>query len=262
MSLPSAPAGPDPSPLRRQDWIAGLEKGLTILQAFSETQPRLTATQAGQCCGMTRTVARRLLLTLAHLGFVATDGKLYWLTPRVLRLGQAYLQSARLPRTLQPWLQRLGTRTQGVACLAVLDGNEVACIARSGSPSPGGPGLGTQVPAQLTAAGQLLLSYRDAAALDGWLADVTLPARTPFTLTHKPHLRQTLTHLRTQGWALAEQQLDTGWRDMAMPLLNPQGVVVGALSVHLPLGDESAAEATARVLPVLQACTQAVRHLL
>jgi enterochelin esterase-like enzyme len=32
------------------------------------------------------------------MGYVAGDGKLFWLTPRVLRLGQSYLESARLPR--------------------------------------------------------------------------------------------------------------------------------------------------------------------
>ena len=84
----------------KKDWIAGLEKGLALLQIFDEHNPRLTATQAAQRSGLTRTAARRYLMTLLHLGFVATDGKLFWLTPKVMRLGQAYLESARLPRVL------------------------------------------------------------------------------------------------------------------------------------------------------------------
>ena len=94
------------TPLDKRDWIAGLEKGLSIIESFDDANPRLTASQAGQRCGLTRTAARRYLLTLAHLGYVATDGKLFWLTPRVLRLGQSYLESARLPRIVQPFLQR------------------------------------------------------------------------------------------------------------------------------------------------------------
>ena len=92
--------------ISQKDWIAGLDKGLAMLQAFDEHHPRLTATQAGQRCGLTRTAARRYLLTLLNLGFVATDGKLFWLTPKVMRLGQSYLESARLPRIVQPSLQR------------------------------------------------------------------------------------------------------------------------------------------------------------
>ena len=73
----------------KRDWIAGLEKGLSIIESFDDANPRQTASQAGQRCGITRTAARRYLLTLAHLGFVANDGKLFWLTPRVFRLGQS-----------------------------------------------------------------------------------------------------------------------------------------------------------------------------
>ena len=101
--------------LDKRDWIAGLEKGLSVIEAFDDANPRLTPSQAGERCGLTRSAARRHLLTLAHLGYVASDGKLYWLTPRVLRLGQSYLESARLPRIVQPFLQLLVT---GLVCFA------------------------------------------------------------------------------------------------------------------------------------------------
>jgi DNA-binding IclR family transcriptional regulator len=107
-------------------------QGLAILQTFDEHNPRLTATQAGQRCGLTRTAARRYLLTLLHLGYVMTDGKLFWLTPKVMRLGQSYLESARLPRIVQPSLQRLAMGTQEISFVAVLDGFDLVYIARNG----------------------------------------------------------------------------------------------------------------------------------
>src|SRR4030095_13549675 len=101
-----APAGLD-----KRDWIAGLERGVAVIEAFDDAHPRLTASEAGQRTGMARTAARRHLLTLQHMGYVAGDGKLFWLTPRVLRLGQSYLESARLPRIVQPYLQRVAAGT-------------------------------------------------------------------------------------------------------------------------------------------------------
>ena len=95
---PAATAG-----LEKRDWIAGLEKGLAMMECFDDANSRMTASQAGARCGLSRTAARRYLLTLQHLGYVAGDGKLFWLTPRVLRLGQSYLESARLPRIVQPF---------------------------------------------------------------------------------------------------------------------------------------------------------------
>ena len=62
MHLVSPPA----TPLDKRDWIAGLEKGLSIIEAFDDAHPRLTASQAGERCGMTRTAARRYLVTLAQ----------------------------------------------------------------------------------------------------------------------------------------------------------------------------------------------------
>ena len=147
-------------PLDRRDWIAGLEKGLGILVAFDIEHSRLTASQVGQRCGLTRTAARRYLLTLAHLGYVATDGKLFWLSPRIMRLGQAYLESARLPRTVQPYLQRVTAGTGETAYVGVLDGYDIVYVARSGSHRHMHNGylLGSRVQAHSTAAGMMMLS--------------------------------------------------------------------------------------------------------
>ena len=144
----------------KKDWIAGLDKGLAMLQTFDEHNPRLTATQAAQRCGLTRTAARRYLLTLQHLGFVATDGKLFWLTPKVMRLGQSYLESARLPRIVQPSLQRLAMGTQEISFVAVLDDFELVYIARNGQNRSMNTSfaLGARVPCHLTSAGVLLLA--------------------------------------------------------------------------------------------------------
>jgi IclR family pca regulon transcriptional regulator len=60
-----------------------------------------------QLTGLTRAAARRYLITLTHLGYMRHDNKTFSLTPMVLRLGQSYLHSARLPRIVQPLLYRL-----------------------------------------------------------------------------------------------------------------------------------------------------------
>mgnify|MGYP000252209778 CR=1 FL=1 len=83
--------------LDRRDWIAGLEKGLRVIEAFSDAHPRLTPSTAARRTGITRTAARRYLLTLQHLGYVDGDGTYFWLAPRVLRLGWSYFDSAKAP---------------------------------------------------------------------------------------------------------------------------------------------------------------------
>ena len=213
---------------------------------------------------MSRTAARRYLRTLEHLGYVATDGKLFWLTPRVLRLGQSYLESARLPRIVQPFLQRVTAGTQESAYVCVMDGDEIVYIARNGTNRATNTGyvLGARVQAQVTAAGLLLLALREPLWLEQWLTTHSLRAYTSYTIASKDRLRVELTRVRSQGWAISEQQLELNYRGIAVPLRDRHGEILGALSVTMPMGHESSEDAVARVLSVLSETAQAMRHLI
>lgn len=257
---PEAPA----NSLDKRDWIAGLEKGLSIIEAFDDAHSRMTASQAGDRCGMTRTAARRYLLTLQHLGYVTSDGKLFWLTPRVLRLGQSYLESARLPRVVQPFLQRVTAGTQEIAYVSVMDGDDIVYVARNGPNRSMNTGfvLGSRVQAQVTAAGLLMLALREPQWLERWLAEHELKAYTSHTIVSKDRLRLELARIRQQGWAVSEQQLELNYRGVGVPLVDHHGDLVGALSVTMPMGHESSEEAVGRVLAVLQETARAMRNLL
>lgn len=250
--------------LDKRDWIAGLEKGLSMMECFDEANSRLTASQAGARCGLSRTAARRYLLTLMHLGYVGGDGKLFWLTPRVLRLGQSYLESARLPRIVQPFLQRVMAGTQEGAYVSVMDGDDIIYVARNGPSRAMNTGyvLGARVQAQVTAAGMLMLSLRGPEWVDAWLATRQLKTYTSFTIVSKERMRVELERVRAQGWALSEQQLELNHRGIAVALRDRHGDAAGALSVTMPMGHESSEDAVARVLPVLRETAQAMRNLI
>lgn len=250
--------------LHPRDWIAGLEKGLTLIQTFDEAHSRMTVSQVGLRSGLTRTACRRYLLTLAHLGFIETDGKLYWLTPKVMRLGQAYLESARLPRIVQPSLQRVALGTQEIAFVGVLDGEEIVYVARNGHNRSMNTSfaLGARVPAHTTSSGLVLLSLKGEHAIDAYLDKHELKAYTSHTITDKAILREWLIQFLRQGWASSEQQLELSYRGVAVPLRDHKGNVVAALSVSMPIGLESTQEATQRVLPVLREVAQSLRVLI
>lgn len=250
--------------LEKRDWIAGLERGVSVIEAFDDAHPRMTAAEVGQRTDMTRTAARRYLLTLQYMGYVASDGKLFWLTPRVLRLGQSYLTSARLPRIVQPFLQRVASGLYETAYLAVLDEYEVVYIARNGPNRNMNTGyvLGARVMAQVTAAGMLLLALRSDEDVQRWLATHPLSIFTPHTIASPQLMQQHMEHIRVQDWALSEQQLDLNSRGIAVPLRDRHGALLGALSVTMPMGQETSQDAIARVLPVLREAAQAMRDLI
>jgi IclR family transcriptional regulator, pca regulon regulatory protein len=252
------------STLDKRDWIAGLEKGLGLIEAFDEQHSRMTATQAAARTGLTRTAARRYLLTLQHLGYVHSDGKLYWLAPKVLRLGTAYLESSRLARVVQPFLQRITAGTQESAFLSVLDGNDQVYIARNGGNRAMNIGFvtGARVPAALASAGLVILSTRPPEQAAAWITAYPLKTFTPHTIASKERLSLEVARARHHGYCVLEQQLELSVRGVAVPLRDHLGECVAALSVSMPIAAETTDAAVGRVLPTLLETAQGLRNLI
>ncbi|TMH22945.1 MAG: 4-hydroxyphenylpyruvate dioxygenase [Betaproteobacteria bacterium] len=250
--------------LSRRDRIAGLDRGLRLIEAFDETHPRLSPSTAARRTGVTRAAARRYLLTLLDLGYVESDGKLFWLTPRVLRLGWSYVDSAKVARIAQPFLQRLTAVLGGAAYFAVRDGDDVVFVALSGTRQVQNVGfmLGARVQANIAVAGIAMLSCWPQEEVERWLSGRVFIAYTPYTVTTVEGVRELIATARSRGYAITEQQLDPGMRGIAVPIRSRTSEVVGAISVSLPMGNESTSAATSRVLPVLREVEHSLLALL
>ena len=247
-----------------KDRIAGATKALAVIEAFDEDHPRMNPASVATLTGLTRTAARRYLLTLADAGYAETDGRLFWLAPRVLRLGTAYFGSARLPRIVQPFLQRITAAVQESALLAVLDGDEVVYVARNGASRVKAVGfvLGSRVAAPLSSAGMIVLAYQPPERVAEFIERYEPKAFTPHTIIDKARLRLELEQVLQHGYALSEQQLEMGMRGVAVPLRNRNGIVIGAISVSMPIGQESGNAALSRVLPALQESASLLRGVI
>ena len=248
----------------RADWIAGLEKGLRVIEAFSDAHPRLTPSTAARRTGITRTAARRYLRTLHHLGYVESDGQLFWLTPRVLRLGWSYFDSAKVPRAVQPFLQRISMTLGGATYFAVLDEDDVVFVARDGTNLVQNVGfvLGARIAANVASAGIAMLSCRTSREVDRWLVGRKFVPYTPYTATTREAVRENIANARSRGYALLEQQLERRVRGIAVPIRGRDGQVYGAISISLPMGNETSERAVARTLPVLREAEYALLALL
>src|SRR6188472_3127785 len=106
---------------RGDHFVQSLERGLAVIRAFDAAHPELTLSDVARLTGLTRAAARRFLLTLADLGFVRQDGKLFRLTPKVLGLGYAFLSSLSLPAVAEPHLEWLAQEVGESSSMSVLD---------------------------------------------------------------------------------------------------------------------------------------------
>lgn len=244
--------------------IEGLGKGLRVIESFSDDHPRLTATEAGELAGLTRTAARRYLVSLVHFGYAETDGKHYWLLPSVLRLGQSYLAAARLPRLAHPFLHRLSVQTGETANLSVLDGHEVLYLARSNSPRVVSIGFhaGARVPGHTVAAGYALLSTFSKPKFDAWMAEHEFARFTAQTVTDAAQFEASVRAARQLGYGSAEQLLDSFLCGVAVPLADRKGRCVGALSMTVQTSAYPNKTAVTRLVPPLLEAAQAMRAVI
>jgi IclR family pca regulon transcriptional regulator len=263
--MPQRSSSSDAMSIDRRDLVEGLGKGLRVIEAFGDEHAQLTASQAAARTGLTRTAARRYLLSLVHYGYAATDGKQFWLAPRVLRLGESYLGAARLPRLVQPFIQRVSVAIGHTVNVSVLDGHEVVYIARSTSPRwvTIGYAVGVRVPAHVVTPGFVLLAAQDDAQLDAWIAEHEFIAFTPHTSASRSLFRSQVRQARALGYWHTEQQLDPGLRGVAVPLIDRKGRCKGVVGTTMPMtAYRTSQHMLDAVLPPLQETAQALRPLL
>jgi IclR family pca regulon transcriptional regulator len=220
------------------EYVQSLQRGLAVMQAFSREHPRLTLSEVARLTGLTRATARRVLLTLQHLGYARSDGRAFELTPKVLDLGYAYLSSLDLASIAEPAMEALVERTHESCSAAVLDGSEIVYVARVPTKRimTISLGLGSRLPAYATSMGRVLLAELEREQVDDLIGPGPLPAITDRTITKPADLHDELARVRRQGWALVDQELELGLRSVAAPLLDRQGRAVAALNVSSHAG--------------------------
>jgi len=221
---------------RAPHFVQSLERGLAVIRAFDEHNAELTLSDVARSTGLTRAAARRFLLTLADLGYVHTDGRWFTLSPRILELGYAYLSSQSLTDVAEPHLERLVAEVHESSSVSVLDGEDIVYVARvpTSRIMTVSINVGTRFPAYATSMGRVLLSRLGDEELEDYLARVELVPLSPRTVTSHEALRAELAKVRSQGWALVDQELEEGLRSVAAPIRDRAGKTIAAvnLSAH------------------------------
>ncbi|MEO3763890.1 IclR family transcriptional regulator C-terminal domain-containing protein [Streptomyces sp. B8F3] len=238
-----------------REFVESLARGLTVLTAFGEGRGTLTLTAVAEATGLARATARRALITLEHLGYVASDAGTFRLTPQVLALGFPPLSRTTLSQIAAPHLAALAQRVHDSTSLAVLAADDVQYTARvaTGRIMSVNITIGTRFPAYATSMGRVLLAGLPPAERAARLARTELRPLTPRTLTGRPELAALLDRVHREGYALVDEELEEGLRSIAVPVRDRGGVVVAALNVAMHSSRRSVGECVTGLLPELRA---------
>ncbi|MEZ5668339.1 MAG: IclR family transcriptional regulator C-terminal domain-containing protein [Alphaproteobacteria bacterium] len=222
------------APERSGDFVGSLARGLAVIQAFGADASRMTLTEVAERTGLTRAAARRFLLTLHQLGFVAYDGKFFALTPKVLSLGFSYLSSLDFWEATRPYLEDVTHALNESCSAAVLDGADVVYVARSAARHRIMSvvlRIGSRLPAHATSMGQVLLGALGEREWQAYCAKAQLSRFTSRTLTDPAALLQRVRATREHGYALVDQELEEGLRSIAVPICDGRGAPMAAINI-------------------------------
>lgn len=237
------------------DFIEALARGLDVIRAFGTTGAPASLSDLATAAGLSRPTTRRILLTLAELGYVRADGGVHRLTPRVLELGLAYVSSSDVWSLARPHLERLSTETGESCSIAELDGGDVVYVARVAVPKlvALSVGIGTRFPVAATSLGKVLLAHLPDALRDAALAEPTRSGITPARVVPRAELLEELAAVRERGWATTDQALAPAVRSIAVPVLDGDGRVACAMNVNAHAMETSMETLVLEHLPRLRA---------
>ncbi|RZL81014.1 MAG: IclR family transcriptional regulator [Rhodococcus sp. (in: high G+C Gram-positive bacteria)] len=240
--------------------VNSVERAFAVLRCFDVDHPARTLSSVAASVGLPRGTARRFLLTLVELGYLQLDGRLFTLTPLVLTFGHSYLATHDLPRVAQPRIDRLAADLGETVAVTVLSGEDILCVACASSQRvvTAAIAVGSRFPAHATASGRVLIGHLSPEERDKYFATVVLRQLTPRTVVDRRVLRSDVNHVVEQGWSTVTDELEMGMRSAAVPVRDPEGVVVAAVNVSLQKSRYSVDDIRYAVAPALSEAAAAI----
>jgi len=235
-------------------FIQSLARGLKVLQAFTAQRPRLTLREVALLTGLNATAAQRMTDTLHSLGFLGRDENLrFFLEPKVLSLGYAYLRGSELRQLGETHIRRFAETIDHTVNLAVLDDLEIVFIFRHEVKRFLQFKLfeGSRLPSYCTSTGKVLLAALSDEELVERIGRMNLEPHTKFTITRAEDLLAEINRTRTRGYGLSNQELSLALVSVAVPLLDHDGRVAAALNVSM-MREEARSDQYKRLIEMLK----------
>ena len=234
-------------------YVQSFARGLAVIRAFSSGTPAQTLSEVAGRTGLTRAGARRILLTLQGLGYVQQDGRAFFLTPRILDLGYAYLSTMPLWNLAEPMMEALVEHVHESSSASVLDDVDIVYVLRVPTKKimTINLAIGSRLPAYCTSMGRVLLGGLSDEALDATLARSDLRMRTARTVIDPEQIKTIVQADRKRGYSTINQELEEGLCSISVPLTGRNGNVVAALNVSTQVSRTPPQQMAKRFLPAL-----------
>ncbi|WP_062289505.1 IclR family transcriptional regulator [Demequina phytophila] len=237
--------------------IEALAKGLDVLRLFDETVTELKLRDISDRTGIPMPTAFRVVATLEEGGFLErSDDGVIRPGVAVLTLGSAALRGSSLVQVSEQPLRRLAETTGETVNMGVLIGDEVLYLVRLRNSDlvTANVQVGSTLPAPVTSMGKLLLAYLPEDELAEVLAGYDFTrAVGPNAARSAADLAPALEGIRSDGFALQDQEVAAGLRSVSVPVFGRGGLPAAAINIAVAANRHTVEELRGPLLDALRA---------
>jgi len=213
-------------------------KAITILDILAlNADTGVSLTELCTLIAIPKSTTYRYLVTLQELGLTERKSNdHYYLGTRIIELAGAYLRKSDLRNDSQAALDELAEITAETVHLAVPSGTEVIYISKIESKHilRMFSHIGARLPMHCTALGKAILAFSDRNTLQ-LVINKAMISRTPHSIVSTQALENELAMIRSQGYAIDNEENELGIRCVGAPIFDYTGKPIGAISVSAPI---------------------------
>lgn len=218
--------------------VPAVERTFTILELLAASNRGVSAAELVERTGMPRSSLHCLTLTLERRGYLYRSSKTgrYLLGLKLFGLARYANGGLELRERAAPELARLMQQTRLTVHLAVVENDEPVLVAKVDS-----PGIfrlatwpGKRMEFHCTAIGKAMAAFLPEETVLRILAARGLTRHNENTIFCERGLRDELSRVRRQGYALDDEEEEIGLRCIGAPVFDVSGAVVAAISIAGP----------------------------
>jgi DNA-binding IclR family transcriptional regulator len=218
--------------------VGVISKVLRILEVLQNSPGGLGLKAICDETGINKSTAHRFLRHLERESYLLRrEAGAYLIGPRLTQMSACATRSATLQVAARPILADLWRSTQETVNLGVLDQGTLLYVDVMESPHEFRlvSRIGTRRSLHVAALGKALTTFLPAGEYERVLNGIVFQRVTPRTIANITELRAELDKVRRQGYAVDNEEALLGCRCVSAPILNNEGVAIGAVSVAGPV---------------------------
>lgn len=224
--------------LEPKELVQSVDRAMVLLERLCRSSDGLSLHELAAGAGLPKSTAHRLLKTLMHHNLVRQDAQKGLYTPglRLFELAYAQINSLSLLTKASPFVTELARKTNETVHLAILDDYEVVYITKEETLHPIRmySAIGKRAPAHCTGLGKAMLAYLPDEKLEEAARRRGFARYTPRTISSYLELKEHLSTVRQQGYAIDNAEHEEDILCVAAPIHDHLGEVIAAISLSAP----------------------------